>query len=110
MFVGSCLVELDLSHNSLVALELKAHTFLQTIDLSHNHLTDVRELAALKHCRSLNVSHNDLHSDEGLAPLQMLQTLNLGHNPNLAELRDAGTLGSLMSLDASHCESMSVLT
>ena len=38
MFVGSTLLELDLSHNALVALEVERHTYLQTVDLSHNQV------------------------------------------------------------------------
>lgn len=73
---------LDLSRNKFSNISAKFDAFknLQVLNLSHNHITDLRCLKELKNLTSLNLSYNAVESIEFLNNFKMLHYLNLSNN------------------------------
>ena len=81
---------------SLIGLETA--TNLQTLDLSHNAISDVTPLANLVNLQTLILSDNQVSDVTPLANLVNLQTLDLSHNA-ISDVTPLANLDRLRQLD-----------
>ena len=93
---------LDLSHNAISDVPpLASLVNLQTLDLSHNQVSDVPPLASLVNLQTLDLSHNAISDVPPLASLVNLQTLDLSYNA-ISDVTPLAHLVNLQTLDLSH--------
>ena len=78
------LEHLDLSHNLLARMEPSDGGHLpprlKTLNLSHNHLRQIRGLGSCSELDTLDVSHNHIRSIRGLSHLRRLRSLDVSFN------------------------------
>ncbi|KAF2885489.1 hypothetical protein ILUMI_20639 [Ignelater luminosus] len=103
-FIWCELKEASFCHNKLTQIDssLEFVPWLNTLDLSHNHIRDARPLSCLPNLKHLNLSYNHLES----FPLftgqlcNRLQVLILGNN-FIEDIRELTGLVNLCELDLS---------
>uniref|UniRef100_A0A674NTQ5 Nischarin n=1 Tax=Takifugu rubripes TaxID=31033 RepID=A0A674NTQ5_TAKRU len=102
--VWSTLTTLDMSHNSISAIDrsVKVIPKVEFLDLSHNHLSSVENLQHLYNLVHVDLSYNNLRVLESAhTHLGNIKTLNLSGN-QLDHLAGLTKLYSLVNLDLSH--------
>ena len=104
-----CLIDLDLSHNSLTVLDemLSMFTGLETFNASHNQIYGFEgdPLAKLTALRVLDLSHNELPGlSPGLRFCASLQHLRVAHNKLSSVPEALSRTTKLVSIDLSHNE------
>ncbi|XP_012283278.1 serine/threonine-protein kinase 11-interacting protein isoform X2 [Orussus abietinus] len=104
-FVWGALQHLSLTYNALVSLDqsLELTPWLQTLDLSHNSITNVSELEHLPNLKNVNLGYNKLEAVPifNKAVFHMLQILILKNN-YIECINGLHGLESLTELDLSY--------
>jgi len=86
---------LDLSHNEITELkDLAALTALQKFHIYNNSITELKGLDYLAALQEFNISHNWIREIKGLDSLTALQTFDMSDN-RIAELKGLDSLAAL---------------
>lgn len=107
---NSKMLQLDLSSAELQSLDsydLTRYASVTAVDLSHNALSSLTELAFLSHLTQLDVSHNRLRRLAGVPSLTSLTSLDISYN-SVSSLSEVSKLVNLKTLTAS-CNMISTL-